>query len=105
MNDETGKLTHKFAASEVSGERSRKRNSRKPVKSGVLKKIKVTYYLSAAAIERVGITATMEHIDKSEVVERLIHAHLRQWVVSFRGQRVEQEDDGEGTATEASLAG
>lgn len=85
--------------------KGRRRIARKSTKGAMPKKLKVTYYLTGQAIERVGVAATMEHLDKSEVIELLIQAHLRKWVVSCRGQRPEEIEDERGGAGGRSLAG
>ena len=105
MNGETEKDTQSPAGSEPVAAKGRRRITRKPAKGPTSKKFKVTYYLTAQAVERVGVSATMEHLDKSEVVEQLIHAHLRKWVVSCRGQRPEEIDDDRAGAGGRSLAG
>ena len=71
-------------------EKPRRRSAAKPPKSQDAKKVKVTYYLSPEAIRRIGIAATMEGEDKSAIVERLVHEHLRKWVVSCRPQRADE---------------
>ncbi len=77
----------------------RKREAVKRASNGAGKE-KVTYYLSEEAIQRVGIAATMEKKSHSSVIEDLITAHLRRWVVSCRGQRAdvlaEEEAAGQG---------
>jgi hypothetical protein len=105
MAGEKGRDTVSQAGLEQGTARAKKRPARKIAKVVASKKFKVTYYLSDEAIQRVGIAATMEHADKSEIVERLIQQHLRQWVVSFRGERREETDAESGRAGESSLAG
>jgi hypothetical protein len=105
MTRETGVNTGNLPGSEQGTGRGKKRPARKAAKSDPARKFKVTYYLSDEAIQRVGIAATMEHCDKSEVVDRLIQTHLRQWVVSYRGQRSEEAEPAAGRAGEAGLAG
>ena len=78
------------AGLEPEREKPRRRTAGKPAKSVDAKKVKATYYLSAESIRRVGIAATMEGEDKSAIIERLIHEHLRKWVVSCRGQRIDE---------------
>lgn len=105
MSSELAKDTQSSAGIGPGAAKGRKRVSRKPATSPTPKKYKVTYYLTGQAIERVGITATMEHLDKSEVVEQLIHAHLRKWVVSCRGPRLEETGEENTDAGGQSLAG
>ena len=105
MNGESEKDTQSLVGSEPSAAKGRRRITRKTPKGSTPKKFKVTYYLTVQAIERVGVSATMEHLDKSEVVEQLIHAHLRKWVVSCRGQRPEEIEDDRAGAGGRSLAG
>ena len=105
MSGEIEKDRQDSAVTEPLAAKGRRRIARKSAKGLTPKKFKVTYYLTGQAIERVGVAATMEHLDKSEVVEQLIHAHLRKWVVSCRGQRTEEIDDPSGGAGGRSLAG
>lgn len=105
MHGETAKDTQTSAGNDPLPAKGRRRVSRKTSKDPTPKKFKVTYYLTGSAIERVGVAATMEHLDKSEVVERLIHEHLRKWVVSCRGQRPGETDEGKADPGERSLAG
>ena len=105
MTGETEKDPQDTAGLETVAAKGRKRLAKKPTKALAPKKGKVTYYLSAQAIERVGIAATMEHLDKSEVVERLIQTHLRQWVVSYRGQRADESEEENSGTDGRSLAG
>ena len=64
---------------------------------------KVSFYLSAEAIRRLGIAATMEETDKSRLLERVIQSSpvVKQWVVS---NRAKSEDCGtpEGSADHAA---
>lgn len=78
------------AGLEPEREKPRRRIAAKSAKRVDAKKLKATYYLSAEAIRRVGIAATMEGEDKSTIIERLINDHLRKWVVSCRGQRADE---------------
>ncbi len=51
------------------------------------KPVKVGLYLSLDAARRLGVTATMEGIDRSQIVDDLIRTHLRKYVVQVRTDR------------------
>lgn len=59
-----------------SGVKSTKKQGEKPVKVGL--------YLSLDAARRLGVTATMEGLDRSHIVDELIRTHLRKYVVQVR---------------------
>jgi hypothetical protein len=59
--------------------KSTKRPGEKPIKIGL--------YLSLDAARRLGVTATMEGIDRSQIVDDLIRTHLRKYVVQVRSDR------------------
>jgi hypothetical protein len=59
-------------------------------------KQKMSVYISVDSARRVGITATMTGRDKSQVIESLIQAGLRDWVVQYRPASVKPE----GTSSE-----
>jgi hypothetical protein len=48
-------------------------------------KLKSTIHLTLEASQRLDIHCTMMGFDRSEMVEKLIHDHLRRYVVSDRG--------------------
>lgn len=48
-------------------------------------KVKSTIHLSVEASQRLTVHAAMLGMDRSELVEKLIHDHLRRFVVSDRG--------------------
>lgn len=54
---------------------------------------KVSFYLSPAAIRRLGVAASMEDTDKSKILEQVIRdsAVLRRWVVSDRARSGESD--------------
>jgi hypothetical protein len=54
------------------------------------KPIKVGLYLSLDAARRLGITATMEGLDRSQIVDELIKTHLWKYVVQVRPERGDQ---------------
>ncbi len=51
-------------------------------------KVKSTIHLSVEASQRLDIHATMMGFDRSALVEKLIHEHLRRYVVQDRGGAV-----------------
>lgn len=53
---------------------------------------KVSFYLSEAAIKRLGVHAAMESTDKSRLVEALILDGLKRFVVSDRAKADGRED-------------
>jgi hypothetical protein len=75
----------------------RKRAATKPPARSTAVKVKSTIHLSLEASQRLDIHATMMGLDRSALVERLIHEHLRRWVVSDRGTP-ESTDSGEAAA-------
>ena len=65
--------------------KSRKRSSAKPAARPAVSKVKCTIHLSVEASQRLDVHATMMHLDRSALVEKLINDHLRRYVVSDRG--------------------
>ena len=63
-----------------------RRVSRSPRKQ-VERSVKVGLYLSLDAARRLGVTATMEGRDRSQIVDELIRTHLRKCVVQVRPDR------------------
>jgi hypothetical protein len=74
-------------ATEEQGTKSRRRLVSKSTKRQVERPIKVGLYLSLDAARRLGITATMEDLDRSQIVDDLIRTHLRKYVVQVRSER------------------
>jgi hypothetical protein len=73
---------------ELSDGGSGKARKRTAVKAGsrlAVSKVKSTIHLSVEASQRLDIHCTMMGFDRSEMVEKLIHEHLRRYVVSDRG--------------------
>jgi hypothetical protein len=54
---------------------------------------KVSFYLSAEAVRKLGVVASMEDTDKSKILERIIAEapSLKRWVVSDRAKPSDQE--------------
>jgi len=77
---------------EESAPKSRRRPVAKSTKKPSDRPIKVGLYLSLDASRRLGITATMEGMDRSRIVDELIRTHLRKYVVQVRPER--RGDDG-----------
>jgi predicted transcriptional regulator len=50
-----------------------------------VKAVKATIHLSVEADKRLSLHAMMMDMDRSELIEKLIHEHLRRYVVSDRG--------------------
>lgn len=71
--------------SEPQGGKPRKRGAAKPSNRQTGGKVKSTIHLSVEASQRLDIHATMMQMDRSSLVEKLIHDHLRRWVISDRG--------------------
>ncbi len=68
--------------------KARKRSSAKVATGQVATKgkaVKATIHLSVEADKRLSLHAMMMDMDRSELVEKLIHEHLRRYVVSDRG--------------------
>ena len=59
------------------------RSSKKPVDRSV----KIGLYLSLDASRRLAVTAAMEGLDRSQIVDELIRTHLRKYVVQVRADR------------------
>jgi hypothetical protein len=73
---------------EAAGGKARKRSSAKAATAATRQsasKVKCTIHLSVEASQRLDIHATMMGFDRSALVEKIIHEHLRRWVVSDRG--------------------
>ena len=70
---------------EAGSVKARKRTTAKPATGQGAGKVKATIHLSVEASERLGIHAIKMGMDRSELVEWLIHQHLRRWVLSDRG--------------------
>jgi hypothetical protein len=73
----------------------RRRSVTKSTKKQVERPIKVGLYLSLDAARRLGVTATMEGLDRSQIVDELIRTHLRKYVVQVRSERPSGEVPGE----------
>jgi hypothetical protein len=76
--------------------KGRKRLAAKAAARPAVLKAKCTIHLSVEASQRLDVHATMMGLDRSALVEKLIHDHLRRWVVSDRG--------GEGNASGEAVA-
>lgn len=63
----------------------RKRTAAKPAARQAAAKLKLTIHLSVEAARKLDIHATMMSLDRSALVERLVHDNLKRWVVSDRG--------------------
>ena len=74
-------------ASEEQASKWRRRPVSKSTKRQVERPIKVGLYLSLDASRRLGVTATMEGLDRSQIVDELIRTHLRKYVVQVRAER------------------
>lgn len=72
-------------SSEPPAGKPRKRPAPKPSSPPEVRKLKTTVHLTVEASQRLDIHATMMGMDRSALVEKLIHDHLRRWVVSDRG--------------------
>ena len=75
--------------------KSRHRSVAKSTRKQVERPIKVGLYLSLDAARRLGVTATMEGLDRSQIVDELIRTHLRKYVVQVRSERPSGEASGE----------
>ncbi|MFO0887913.1 MAG: hypothetical protein U0790_02080 [Isosphaeraceae bacterium] len=67
--------------------KSRRRQVAKSTRKQGEKPVKVGLYLSLDAARRLGVTATMEGVDRSQIVDDLIRTHLRKYVVQVRTDR------------------
>ena len=74
-------------STEEQNSKSRRRQVAKSTKKQVERPIKVGLYLSLDASRRLGVTATMEGLDRSQIVDELIRTHLRKYVVQVRSER------------------
>jgi hypothetical protein len=83
----------------MSSEESVPKSRRRPVAKSTRKQndrsIKVGLYLSLDASRRLGVTATMEGVDRSQIVDELIRTHLRKYVVQVRAERSSDPGAGE----------
>jgi hypothetical protein len=79
--------------------KSRRRQVSRTPRKQVERSVKVGLYLSLDAARRLDVTATMEGRDRSQIVDELIRAHLRKYVVQVRTDR---GSDG-GTSNEVAL--
>jgi hypothetical protein len=77
---------------EKQSSKSRSRLIAKSTKKPGERRIKVGLYLSLDAARRLGITATMDGIDRSQIVDELIRTHLRKYVVQVRSDRSSEDD-------------
>jgi hypothetical protein len=82
-------------SSEESVPKSRRRPVAKSTKKQNDRSIKVGLYLSLDASRRLGVTATMEGVDRSQIVDELIRTHLRKYVVQVRSERSSDSGAGE----------
>lgn len=78
------------------GVKGRRRPVAKATKKPNERSVKVGLYLSLDAARRLGITATMEGTDRSQIVDELIRTHLRKYVVQVRSDRPSADDPGAG---------
>ena len=79
-------------SSEEQASKGRRRPVSKSTKKQGEKPVKVGLYLSLDAARRLGVTATMEGVDRSQIVDDLIRTHLRKYVVQVRADRAAGED-------------
>lgn len=70
---------------EASSGKPRRRATGKPAGRPSVVKVKTTIHITTEASQRLAIHAAMMGMDRSELVESLIHQHLRRWIVSDRG--------------------
>ena len=82
-------------STEEQGSKARRRLVAKSTKRQVERPIKVGLYLSLDASRRLGVTATMEGLDRSQIVDELIRTHLRKCVVQVRSERSGGDASGE----------
>jgi hypothetical protein len=71
--------------SEAGNGKARKRMPAKTPARPNAVKVKSTIHLTVEASQRLDIHCTMMGLDRSAMVEKLIHEHLRRYVVSDRG--------------------
>ena len=76
----------------------RKRTTAKTPTRQAVNKVKCTLHLSIEASRKLDIHATMMSCDRSALIDKLIHEHLRRWVVSDRGGGDPHGDSGEAAA-------
>ena len=82
-------------SAEEQNAKSRRRSVNKSTKKQGERRIKVGLYLSLDASRRLGVTATMEGLDRSQIVDELIRTYLRKYVVQVRSERSGGEVSGE----------
>jgi hypothetical protein len=70
---------------EAGNGKPRKRPAAKAAGEQQARKVKSTIHISREADQRLDIHCTMMGFDRSALVEKLIHDHLRRYVVSDRG--------------------
>jgi hypothetical protein len=70
---------------ETASGKVRKRPSAKAATRPAATQVKATIHLSLEASQRLTVHAAMMGMDRSELMESLIHQHLRRFVVSDRG--------------------
>jgi hypothetical protein len=73
--------------------KSRRRQVPRSPRNQVERSVKVGLYLSLDAARRLGVTATMEGRDRSQIVDELIRTHLRKYVVQIRPDRASDGAD------------
>ena len=69
--------------------KSRRRPVAKTTRPKSEEKTKIGLYISVESARRLGITATMEGLDRSRIVDDLIRQHCRKYVVQVRSTRPE----------------
>jgi hypothetical protein len=69
--------------------KSRRRPVAKATRPKPEEKTKIGLYISVESARRLGITATMEGLDRSRIVDDLIRQHCRKYVVQVRSTRPE----------------
>lgn len=74
------------------GGKGRKRASGKAASGQGTGKVKATIHISAEADRKLSIHATMLGMDRSELVEDLIHKQLKRFVVSDRAREADASD-------------
>lgn len=79
-------------SSEEPVSKSKRRSVAKSTRKQGDKPVKIGLYLSLDAARRLGVTATMEGIDRSQIVDELIRTHLRKYVVQVRSDRTSGEE-------------
>jgi hypothetical protein len=67
------------------GSKTAKRPGGKPAARQASERVKATIHISREASIRLTVHAEMMGLDRSALVEKLIHDHLRRYVISDRG--------------------